>query len=80
MRINENYKNLKESYLFSEIAARVEKFKSENPHKKIIRMGIGNVTLQMPQAIEEAGETAFEEKACSETFEGYRPGTGYAYS
>ena len=65
MRINENYKNLKESYLFSEIAARVEKFKSENPDKKIIRMGIGDVTLPLPQVVVEAGKKAFEEQAFS---------------
>ena len=79
MRINENYKNLKESYLFSEIAARVEKFKSENPDKKIIRMGIGDVTLPLPQVVVEAGKKAFEEQAFSETFHGYGPEQGYDF-
>lgn len=79
MKINENYKNLKESYLFSEIAARVEKFKRENPDKKIIRMGIGDVTLPLPKAAAEAGKKAFEEQAFSETFHGYGPEQGYDF-
>ena len=79
MNINKNYKNLKESYLFSEIAARVEKFKNENPHKKIIRMGIGDVTLPLPQAVAQAGKKAFEEQAFSETFHGYGPEQGYGF-
>lgn len=43
-KLNENYQNLKESYLFVEIAHRVSKYAEANPDKKIIRLGIGDVT------------------------------------
>lgn len=79
MRVNENYRNLKESYLFSEIAARVEAFHRANPEKKIIRMGIGDVTLPLPQKVVEAGKKAFEEQLASETFHGYGPEQGYDF-
>lgn len=79
MKINENYRNLKESYLFSEIAARVEKYRSENPDKKIIRMGIGDVTLPLPRVVVEAGKKAFEDQAYAESFHGYGPEQGYDF-
>lgn len=79
MRINENYRDLKESYLFSEIAARVESFRKANPDKKIIRMGIGDVTLPLPKQVAEAGKKAFEEQLSSETFHGYGPEQGYGF-
>lgn len=46
-KLNENYQNLKESYLFVEIAHRVSKYAEANPDKKIIRLGIGDVTLPL---------------------------------
>lgn len=79
MKVNENYRNLKESYLFSEIAARVEKYRSENPDKKIIRMGIGDVTLPLPRVVVEAGKKAFEDQAYAESFHGYGPEQGYDF-
>ena len=52
-KLNENYQNLKESYLFVEIAHRVAKYAEANPDKKIIRLGIGDVTLPLePLAVE----------------------------
>ena len=45
MKLNENYNNLKESYLFSTIAQKVNEFATNNPDKNIIRLGIGDVTL-----------------------------------
>jgi hypothetical protein len=47
--INENYLKLKESYLFSEIAKKVDAFKAANPDKKVVRLGIGDVTLPRVQ-------------------------------
>ena len=47
LKINENYRNLKESYLFSEIAKRVKEYQDANPDKKVIRMGIGDVSLPL---------------------------------
>ena len=51
LKINENYKNLKESYLFAGIAKRVAEYSAKNPDKKIIRMGIGDVTLPLCSAV-----------------------------
>ena len=42
--INENFLELQESYLFSTIAKKVAKFTEENPDKKVIKLGIGDVT------------------------------------
>ena len=44
MRLNENFLNVKESYLFSEIAKKVNDYSAQNPDKKIIRLGIVDVT------------------------------------
>ena len=46
IKVNENYFNVKKSYLFSEIAKRVKEYSAENPDKKIIRLGIGDVTFR----------------------------------
>ena len=46
MKINENYKNLEESYLFSTIAKKVDEYTKAHPEAKVIKMGIGDVTLQ----------------------------------
>ena len=51
MNINENYLNLEESYLFSTVAKKVAQYTSENPDKKVIRLGIGDVTLPLCNAV-----------------------------
>ena len=50
-KLNENYLNLKESYLFSEISHRVNSYISTNPDKRVIRLGIGDVTLPIGPAV-----------------------------
>ena len=50
IRMNENYLKLQASYLFSEIAKRVNAYQAVNPDKKIIRLGIGDVTRALPAA------------------------------
>mgnify|MGYP000110956359 CR=1 FL=1 len=47
MKINENYKNLSESYLFSTIAKKVAVYTQQHPKQEIIRLGIGDVTLPL---------------------------------
>ncbi len=79
LTINENYKNLKESYLFSEIAHRVNDFCAANPDKEIIRMGIGDVTLPLCTAVVDALKKASEEMGHGETFRGYGPEQGYEF-
>lgn len=77
--MNENYSNLKESYLFSQIAAKVAKYEKENPEKKIIRMGIGDVTLPLAKVVVNAMKKAVEEMGLKETFRGYGPEQGYDF-
>ncbi len=77
--VNENYLKLPGSYLFSEIARRVNQFKKENPDADIIRLGIGDVTQPLPAAVVEAMKKAVEEMGRSETFRGYGPEQGYDF-
>jgi DNA-binding transcriptional MocR family regulator len=78
-KINENYQNVKDSYLFSDIAKRVANYSQENPGRQIIKLGIGDVTLPlMPAAI--AGlHDAVDEMSRAETFHGYGPEQGYDF-
>jgi len=77
--INENYLKLPGSYLFAEIARRVNKFKSENPDANVIRLGIGDVTRPLPAAVIESMHKAVDEMADVETFRGYGPEQGYEF-
>ena len=77
--INENYLKLQDSYLFSTIAKRIEKFTKEHPDKKIIKLGIGDVTLPIAPVAGEAIKKATEEMLKKETFRGYGPEQGYDF-
>lgn len=78
-KLNENYLNLKESYLFSEISHRVNAYTAANPDKKVIRLGIGDVTLPIgPKVIAQLHE-GVEALASAETFKGYGPEQGYDF-
>lgn len=77
--INENYLKLPGSYLFSEIARRINKFKAENPTADIIRLGIGDVTQPLPSSVIGAMKKAVDEMGVSETFRGYGPEQGYDF-
>lgn len=79
LKINENYTKLKESYLFSEIAHRISAYSAENPDKKLIRMGIGDVTLPICDAVVKAMKNASDEMGKAETFRGYGPEQGYDF-
>ena len=78
-KLNENYLNLKESYLFSEIAHRVNKYIADNPDKKVIRLGIGDVTLPIGSTVIEQLHEGVDALASAETFKGYGPDHGYAF-
>jgi LL-diaminopimelate aminotransferase len=78
-KINENYKNLKESYLFSEIAKRVKQYIKENPDQKVIKLGIGDVTLPLPTCATDAMGKAVQEMTVKATFRGYAPEYGYDF-
>ena len=79
MLINENYLNLEQSYLFPMIAKRVAQFKKDNPEKEVISLGIGDVTLPLPQVCIEALIKASKEMGQKETFRGYGPEQGYDF-
>lgn len=78
--INENFLNLKENYLFIDIAKRLNVYRETHPDKTLIRMGIGDVTLPLAPAVTEAMKKASEEMAHKETFRGYEDsGRGYLF-
>ena len=78
-KLNENYQSLKESYLFSEIAHRVNTYLAENPDKKVIRLGIGDVTLPLSSEVIKSLHDGVDDMAKAETFKGYGPEQGYAF-
>ena len=79
MHINNNYLNLKDSYLFATVANKVAAYKEANPDKKIIRLDIGDVTLPLCQAVVDAMKAASDEMGKKETFRGYAPYQGYDF-
>ena len=77
--INENYQKLPGSYLFSEIARRVAAYSEANPAKRLIRLGIGDVTRPLVPAVTQAMHQAVDEMATVTGFHGYGPEQGYAF-
>lgn len=77
--INENFCILPESYLFSEVARRINAFKESHPEADVIRMGIGDVTLPLCPAAIEAMHKAVDDEGTSATFHGYGPEQGYPF-
>ena len=77
--INENFLRLQDSYLFSTIAKKVSKFQEENPDKKVIKLGIGDVTKPIVPAVLKAMHKAVDEIGTSEGFKGYGPEQGYDF-
>lgn len=79
MNINQSYLNLKDSYLFSLVAAKVKEYKAQNPEKEVISLGIGDVTLPLAPAVVEAMERAVHEMGSRDTFRGYGEEYGYSF-
>jgi LL-diaminopimelate aminotransferase len=79
VKINDNFEKLQGSYLFSEIARRVADYKNTHPQAKVIRMGIGDVTLPLSPAVISALEGATKEMSVKESFRGYGPEQGYSF-
>ncbi len=78
-KLNEHYQNLKESYLFSEIAHRVAAYKDAHPDQKIIRLGIGDVTLPLTPLALKGLHEGVDAMASPDTFKGYGPEQGYQF-
>ena len=79
VKINENFDNLSENYLFSEINKRIAKYKEENKNADIIKLGIGDVTLPLGKTVIEALIKASNEMGNKDTFRGYPPEYGYDF-
>jgi LL-diaminopimelate aminotransferase len=79
IRINDNFTKLKASYLFADIAKRVNAYVAAHPDKPVIRLGIGDVTEPLPPVCIEALHAATDEMANRATFKGYGPEQGYAF-
>lgn len=79
IKTNTNFGNIKETYLFSEIASRVKTYKEAHPDASIIRMGIGDVTLPLPAVVVDAMVKASQEMGVKESFRGYPPEYGYDF-
>lgn len=78
-KINDNYLKLPGSYLFSTIGKKVNAYAAAHPEKKIIRLGIGDVTQPLAPAIITALHGAVDEMGKAETFKGYAPDLGYEF-
>lgn len=79
VKINENFLNLEQNYLFSEIARRVSEFETKNTGKKIIKLGIGDVTQPLTENVIESLKCAVEDMSSQEGFKGYGPEQGYDF-
>ena len=79
MKFNTNYSNISDSYLFSTIAKKVAAYQAACPDKKVLRLGIGDVTLPLVPAVISALHSAVDEMAAKETFRGYGPEQGYGF-
>lgn len=79
MKINTNYQNLGESYLFSTIAKKVNAYSEAHPDKEIIRLGIGDVTQPLCTPVVAALHSAVDEMGTKAGFHGYGPEQGYAF-
>ncbi|MDR2086566.1 MAG: LL-diaminopimelate aminotransferase [Dysgonamonadaceae bacterium] len=79
IKINECYTEIGESYLFAEIARRVGEYKENHPDKKLISLGIGDITQPIAPAVIDAIHKATEEMANAKTVRGYAPDGGYDF-
>ncbi|MDR1879344.1 MAG: LL-diaminopimelate aminotransferase [Tannerellaceae bacterium] len=77
--INEHFLKLPNNYLFSDIAKKVNSFKVIHPKKKVISLGIGDVTQPLPEAVRTAMYKAVDDLGKKETFHGYGPDQGYPF-
>jgi LL-diaminopimelate aminotransferase len=78
-KANENYAKLPGSYLFSTIGKKVKEYSKAHPDAKLIRLGIGDVTLPLAPSVIAAMHSAVDEMGKAETFRGYAPDLGYEF-
>ena len=73
---NTNYRNLKDSYLFYNIAQKTKVYLAKHPGSHLYRMGIGDVSLPLCDAVIKALHEAVNDQASKNTFHGYMPECG----
>ncbi len=79
IKFNSNFSKLKKDYLFVDMRRKINEYQKNNPDKKIIKLGVGDVTLPICPVVIEAMHSAVNEMASSETFKGYGPHEGYDF-
>ena len=79
MKFNKEFKNINENYLFAEVGSRAAAYTKANPDKKVLKLGIGDVTLPLAPAVIDALHSAVDDMAKQGTFKGYGPYEGYDF-
>lgn len=79
VKLNKNFFELQDSYLFTTVNKKVREYKAKHPDKKIINLGIGDVTKPLPNVIVETMKNACDEMVNAHTFKGYGPEQGYDF-
>ncbi|MGN0818158.1 MAG: LL-diaminopimelate aminotransferase [Candidatus Coproplasma sp.] len=79
MKFNSNFNDIAENYLFAEVASRASAYSANNPDKKVLKLGIGDVTLPLAPAVISALHSAVDDMAVKESFKGYGPYEGYDF-
>ena len=79
IRVNENFLQIQQSYLFGTIIKKVDEYAKENPDAKVIKLGVGDVTRPIVPAVLEAMHKAVDELGIQQSFRGYGPEQGYEF-
>ena len=79
MKLNKNFELSNDGALLATVAEKTAAYLKENPDKKLIKLGIGDVTIPLCKAVVEAGVKAVEEMGKPESFRGYGPYEGYDF-
>ena len=79
MKINKNFLDLEQNYLFSTVAKKQREFQAAHPEADIIKLSIGDVTRPICLAVIQAMHKAVDEMADEKTFRGYPPEQGYDF-
>ena len=79
MNFNLNFNDIPDNYLFAEVADRVAAYTKAHPDKKVLKLGIGDVTLPLAKEVIKALHAAVDEMGSAATFKGYGPYEGYEF-
>ncbi len=79
MQFNSNFNDIAENYLFAEVAKRAAEYSKNHPDKKVLKLGIGDVTLPLVPEVINALHAGVEDMSKAETFKGYGPYEGYGF-